>query len=136
MFRRILIANRGEIAVRIARTCHDLGIGVVAVYSDVDARARHVAVADEAVPLPGVSPVETYLNVGAIVGAARRSGAEAIHPGYGFLSERADFARAVAEAGLTWIGPPPEALLASGDKVQARRLAQSVNVSPVPGTLE
>src|SRR5439155_3062633 len=83
-----------------------------------------------------VSPVETYLNVGAIVGAARRSGAEAIHPGYGFLSERADFARAVAEAGLTWIGPPPEALLASGDKVQARRLAGSVGVAPVPGTLE
>jgi acetyl-CoA/propionyl-CoA carboxylase biotin carboxyl carrier protein len=136
MFRRVLIANRGEIAVRVARTCHDLGIDVVAVYSDVDARARHVAVADEAVPLPGVSPAETYLNVGAIVGAARHAGAEAIHPGYGFLSERADFARAVAESGLTWIGPPPEALLASGDKVQARRLAQSAGVAPVPGTLE
>jgi acetyl-CoA/propionyl-CoA/long-chain acyl-CoA carboxylase, biotin carboxylase, biotin carboxyl carrier protein len=136
MFRRILIANRGEIAVRIARTSKDLGIEVVAVYSDVDARARHVAVADEAVPLPGVSPVETYLNVGAIVGAARRAGAEAIHPGYGFLSERADFARAVQGAGLAWIGPPPEALLASGDKVQARRLAESAGVAPVPGTLE
>jgi acetyl-CoA/propionyl-CoA carboxylase, biotin carboxylase, biotin carboxyl carrier protein len=136
MFRRVLIANRGEIAVRIARTCHDLGIGVVAVYSDVDARARHVAVADDAVPLPGVSPVDTYLNVGAIVGAARRAGAEAIHPGYGFLSERADFARAVGEAGLTWIGPPPDALLASGDKVEARRRAESAGVAPVPGTLE
>jgi acetyl-CoA/propionyl-CoA carboxylase, biotin carboxylase, biotin carboxyl carrier protein len=135
MFRRILIANRGEIAVRIARTCHDMGIEVVAVYSDVDARARHVAAADEAVPLPGVSPVETYLNVGAIVGAARRAGAEAIHPGYGFLSERADFARAVQESGLAWIGPPPEALLASGDKVRARRLAESAGVAPVPGTL-
>jgi acetyl-CoA/propionyl-CoA carboxylase biotin carboxyl carrier protein len=136
MFQRILIANRGEIAVRIARTCHDLGVEVVAVYSDVDARARHVAVADEAVPLPGVSPVETYLNVGAIVGAARRAGAEAIHPGYGFLSERADFARAVQESGLAWIGPPPEALLASGDKVQARKLAESAGVAPVPGTME
>jgi acetyl-CoA/propionyl-CoA carboxylase biotin carboxyl carrier protein len=136
MFSKVLIANRGEIAVRIARTCHDLGIGVVAVYSDVDARARHVAVAEEAVHLPGVSPVETYLNVGAIVGAARQSGAEAIHPGYGFLSERADFARAVSEAGLVWIGPSPEALLASGDKVRARRLARSAGVSPVPGTLE
>jgi acetyl-CoA/propionyl-CoA/long-chain acyl-CoA carboxylase, biotin carboxylase, biotin carboxyl carrier protein len=136
MFKKILIANRGEIAVRVARTCHDLGVEVVAVYSDVDARARHVAVADEAIPLPGVSPVETYLNVGAIIGAAHRTGAEAIHPGYGFLSERADFARAVGEAGLTWVGPPPEALLASGDKVQARRLAESVGVAPVPGTME
>jgi acetyl-CoA/propionyl-CoA carboxylase biotin carboxyl carrier protein len=136
MFRRVLVANRGEIAVRVARTCHDLGIEVVAVHSDVDATARHVAAADRAVHLPGVSPVETYLNVGAIVGAAVQTGAEAVHPGYGFLSERADFARAVSEAGLTWIGPPPEALLASGDKVRARRLAESVGVTPVPGTLE
>src|ERR687892_2346159 len=125
MFSKVLIANRGEIAVRIARTCHDLGLEVIAVHSDVDSSARHVAVADHAIHLPGVSPVETYLNVGAIVGAARAAGAEALHPGYGFLSERADAAKAVADAGMVWVGPPPEALEASGDKLQARKLAES-----------
>ncbi len=136
MFSKVLIANRGEIAVRIARTCHDLGMDVIAIHSDVDSSARHVAVADHAIHLPGVSPVETYLNVGAIVGAARKAGAEAVHPGYGFLSERADVAKAVADAGMVWIGPPPEALEASGDKLQARKLAESAGVAAVPGTLE
>ena len=136
MFRRILIANRGEIAVRIARTCHDLGVEVVAVHSDVDARALHVATADRAVHLPGVAPAETYLNVEAVLGAARATGAEAIHPGYGFLSERADVAEAVGGAGLVWIGPPPEATRAAGDKVRARRLAAEAGVEPVPGTMD
>ena len=136
MFRKVLIANRGEIAVRVARTCRDLGVAVVAVHSDVDAGARHVALADESVNLPGVAAANTYLNVGAIVRAALDTGAEAVHPGYGFLSERADAAEALAAAGLVWIGPPPEALAAAGDKVRARRLAESAGVSPVPGTLD
>jgi acetyl-CoA/propionyl-CoA/long-chain acyl-CoA carboxylase, biotin carboxylase, biotin carboxyl carrier protein len=136
MFKRILVANRGEIAVRVARTCRDLGVEVVAVHSDVDASARHVRMADDAVRLPGVAPTDTYLNVEAIVAAARQSGAEAIHPGYGFLSERADAAEAVIAADLVWVGPPPDAIRAAGDKVRARRLADSVGVPPVPGTLE
>jgi acetyl-CoA/propionyl-CoA carboxylase biotin carboxyl carrier protein len=136
MFDRILIANRGEIAVRIARTCHRLGIEVVAVHSDVDSAARHVAAADIAIHLPGVIPADTYLNLPAIVEAGRRTRAQAIHPGYGFLSERAEAAEGVAAAGLTWIGPPPAVIMAAGDKIQARRLAQSVGVDPVPGTLD
>jgi acetyl-CoA/propionyl-CoA carboxylase biotin carboxyl carrier protein len=136
MFSKILIANRGEIAVRVTRTCRELGVTVVAVHSEVDAGARFVALADEAVPLRGVAPAETYLNVGAILEAAVRSGAEAIHPGYGFLSESADAAQAVIAARLVWIGPPPEAIRASGDKLRARRLAQEADVEPVPGTLE
>ncbi len=136
MFAKILIANRGEIAVRIARTCRELGIGAVAVHSDVDANARHVRVADEAVHLPGVAPNETYLKVEAVLEAAISTGAEAIHPGYGFLSENADFADAVAAAGLVWVGPPGDAIRAVGDKVSARRIAQGANVPLVPGTLE
>jgi acetyl-CoA/propionyl-CoA carboxylase biotin carboxyl carrier protein len=136
MFSKVLIANRGEIAVRVARTCRELGIGIVAVYSDPDARARHVALADEAVHLPGVAPAETYLNIPAVVDAARRTGAQAIHPGYGFLSERAEAAEAVIDAGLVWIGPSPGALRVAGDKVQARRVAESAGVAPVPGTTE
>jgi acetyl-CoA/propionyl-CoA carboxylase, biotin carboxylase, biotin carboxyl carrier protein len=136
MFERVLVANRSEIAVRVARTCHDLGVEVVAVHSDLDARGRHVALADQAVRLPGVTPAETYLNIPAIVAAARESGAEAVHPGYGFLSERAEAAQAVIDAGLVWIGPPPDALRAAGDKVRARQLADRVGVAPVPGTLE
>src|SRR6058998_2501050 len=135
MFARILVANRGEIAVRVARTCRELGVATVAVFSDVDAEARHVALMDESVHLPGTAPAETYLHLAAIVEAARSTGAEAVHPGYGFLSERADAAEAVQEAGLVWIGPPPEAIRAAGDKVEARRLARSVGVSVVPGTL-
>ncbi len=136
MFDRLLIANRGEIAVRVARTCRELGVATVAVHSDVDADARHVKAADQAVHLAGVRAVDTYLNLDAIVEAARRTGAEAIHPGYGFLSERADAAQAVLDAGLVWIGPPPEATLAVGDKVSARRLATAAGVPVVPGTLD
>jgi acetyl-CoA/propionyl-CoA carboxylase biotin carboxyl carrier protein len=136
MFDRILIANRGEIAVRVARTCRERGVGSVAVFSDVDAKARHVRVCDTGVHLPGVTPVDTYLNQASIIAAAKESGAQAIHPGYGFLAENADFAEAVIEAGLVWIGPPPEATRAVGDKIQARRLAESAGVPIVPGTLE
>ena len=135
MFRKVLIANRGEIAVRIARTCRELGVGVVAVFSDADTKSRHVALADEAIHLPGVAPSETYLKVEAIIRAALDSGAEAIHPGYGFLSERADVAEQVADVGVVWVGPPAEAARAAGNKIQARRLAESVGVAPVPGTL-
>src|SRR5688500_12353000 len=136
MFSRILVANRGEIAVRIARTCRERGVSYVAVHSDVDAKARHVSVADEAVHLPGVAPADTYLNFDAVLDAARRTGAEAIHPGYGFLSENADFAEAVTAAGLVWIGPPPDATRAVGDKIQARRIAESAGVPIVPGTTQ
>ena len=136
MFSKILIANRGEIAVRVVRTCRELGVATVAVHSDVDARARHVALADEAVHLPGVAPAETYLNVEAILEAAGARGAEAIHPGYGFLSERAAAAEAVNAAGLVWVGPPPQAIRAVGDKLEARRLAESAGVASVPGTLQ
>ncbi len=133
MFRRVLIANRGEIAVRIARTCRELGVDAVAIHSDVDARARHVAIATNAVHLPGVAPVDTYLNVDAILEAARSTGAEAIHPGYGFLSESAEFADAVLGEGLVWVGPPPDAIRALGDKISARRLAEQAGVPVVPG---
>ncbi|MFL5796394.1 MAG: acetyl/propionyl/methylcrotonyl-CoA carboxylase subunit alpha [Actinomycetota bacterium] len=136
MFDKILIANRGEIAVRVARTCRELGVATVAVHSDVDAEARHVAAADGAVHLPGVSAVETYLNLDALIAAAKQTGAEAVHPGYGFFSERADAAEAFLDAGLVWIGPPPEATRAVGDKVSARRLAKEAGVSVVPGTLQ
>ena len=136
MFSKILIANRGEIAVRISRTCRELGVAAVAVHSDVDAEARHVRVADEAVSLPGVAPTDTYLNFEAVLDAARSTGAEAIHPGYGFLSENADFAEAVRDAGLVWIGPPPEAIRAVGDKVSARNIARAAGVPLVPGTME
>jgi acetyl-CoA/propionyl-CoA carboxylase, biotin carboxylase, biotin carboxyl carrier protein len=136
MFDRILIANRGEIAVRIMRTCTELDVATVAVYSDVDAGARHRRAATDAVHLPGISPTDTYLNAGAVIDAARSSGAQAVHPGYGFLSENADFAEAVAEAGLVWIGPPPDATRAIGDKVRARNIAVSAGVPVVPGLLE
>ncbi|MDQ3956992.1 MAG: ATP-grasp domain-containing protein [Actinomycetota bacterium] len=133
MFGRVLVANRGEIAVRIARTCRELGVEPVAVHSDVDASARHVQVAAEAVHLPGVAPVDTYLNVDAILDAARRTGAEAVHPGYGFLSESAAFAEAVVDAGSVWVGPPASAIRAIGDKISARRLAEKAGVPVVPG---
>ena len=136
MFARVLIANRAEIAVRVARTCRELGVGVVAVYSDADSRSRHRDAADEAVHLPGVAPADTYGNVAAIVDAARLTAADAVHPGYGFLAESPDLANAVVEAGLAWVGPPPEALSAVGDKVVARRMARRAGIAVVPGTLE
>ncbi|HXJ64292.1 MAG TPA: biotin carboxylase N-terminal domain-containing protein, partial [Actinomycetota bacterium] len=136
MFGKVLIANRGEIAVRVARTCRELDVATVAVYSDVDASSRHVAACDEGVHLAGVSSTETYLNLDAVIAAARSTGAEAVHPGYGFFSERADAAEAFLDADLVWIGPPPAATRAVGDKVSARRLATDAGVPVVPGTLD
>ncbi len=132
-FRRILVANRGEIAIRIIRACRELGIESVAVHSDVDADAMHTQMADVAVEIGPRRASESYLNIGALVEAARASGAEAVHPGYGFLSENAAFARAVIAAGLTWIGPAPEAQEALGNKLAARRAAAVVDVPIVPG---
>jgi acetyl/propionyl-CoA carboxylase alpha subunit len=135
-FRRVLVANRGEIALRIIRACHELGMEAVAVYSDADAGAAHVRAADAAVRLGPPAPAESYLRGDAIVDAARSTGAEAVHPGYGFLSEREAFARAVEVAGLAWVGPPPGVIATLGDKLAARRTARDAGVPHVPGTLE
>ncbi|QRP60295.1 acetyl/propionyl/methylcrotonyl-CoA carboxylase subunit alpha [Corynebacterium minutissimum] len=134
MISAVLIANRGEIAVRIARTARDLGIRSIAIYSEADAGALHTQVADEAYALPGNTAADTYMNVPALLDIAVRAGADAIHPGYGFLSENADFARTVAEAGLTWIGPSPESIELLGDKIAARRVAEEVGAPLAPGT--
>ncbi|MCY4728360.1 ATP-grasp domain-containing protein [Nocardioides sp. STR2] len=128
MIQRLLVANRGEIARRVFATCRRLGIETVAVHSDADAGLPFVAEADRAVRLPGNAPADTYLRIDLILDAARTSGADAIHPGYGFLSENADFARAVIDAGLTWVGPPPEAIEAMGDKVRAKEIAEKAGV--------
>jgi acetyl-CoA carboxylase, biotin carboxylase subunit len=136
MFTKVLIANRGEIALRIIRACRELGVSSVAVYSDADARAPHVREADEAVHIGAPPSGESYLRGERIIDAALRLGAEAIHPGYGFLSEREWFARAVREAGLVFIGPPAEAIAALGSKTAARSLAVAANVPVVPGTIE
>ncbi len=136
MFRKILIANRGEIALRVMRTCRELGIATVAVYSDADAGAPHVREADEAVAIGPAPSAESYLKGDRIVRAAQETGAEAIHPGYGFLSEREWFARLVRESGIVWIGPPPEAIAAMGSKTEARRLAIAAGVPVVPGTTD
>jgi acetyl-CoA/propionyl-CoA carboxylase biotin carboxyl carrier protein len=132
--RKVLIANRGEIAVRIARACDDAQLGSVAVYADVDADAVHVSTADEAYALGGNSPADTYLNIPKLLAAAAQSGADAIHPGYGFLSENADFAQAVLDAGLTWIGPTPEAILLLGNKITARATAVRAGAPLVAGS--
>ncbi|MBD8059764.1 ATP-grasp domain-containing protein [Cellulomonas sp. JH27-2] len=131
---KVLIANRGEIAVRIARACRDARIGSVAVYADQDREALHVRLADEAFALDGARAADTYLDVAKLLDVAKRAGADAVHPGYGFLSENAGFAQAVIDAGLTWIGPPPAAIDALGDKVSARHIAQRAGAPLVAGT--
>ncbi|MDT4891887.1 MAG: propionyl-CoA carboxylase alpha chain [Pseudonocardiales bacterium] len=132
MITSVLVANRGEIARRVFRTCRDRGLGTVAVFSDADAEAPHVRAADAAVRLPGNAPGETYLRAELIVDAARRAGADAVHPGYGFLSENAAFARAVIDAGLCWIGPPPEAIDAMGSKIESKRMMSAAGVPVLP----
>ncbi|MDS7594987.1 acetyl/propionyl/methylcrotonyl-CoA carboxylase subunit alpha [Agrobacterium tumefaciens] len=132
--KKVLIANRGEIAVRIIRACRDYGIQSVAVYADPDQDALFVRLADEAYALEGVRPAETYLDISKLIAIAKRAGADAVHPGYGFLSERAEFAQAVLDAGLIWIGPDPDVIKVLGDKVEARRIATSVGAPLVAGS--
>ncbi len=136
MFEKVLIANRGEIAIRVARTLKEMGIASVAVYSEIDREAPHVREADEAFLIGPAVPAESYLNIPKIIETAKEAGAEGIHPGYGFLAENADMARACSEAGITWIGPPPEAIEAMGSKTRAREIMQEAGVPIVPGATE
>src|SRR4029450_3386782 len=135
MFKKILIANRGEIACRVIRTAKRMGIKTVAVYSDADARAPHVRLADESGRLGPAPATESYLKAELIIDACKATGAEAVHPGYGFLSERTTFAKALEKAGIAFIGPPPKAIAAMGDKIESKKLAQKAGVNVVPGYL-
>src|SRR6059058_2796445 len=135
-FQKVLIANRGEIAVRIVRACHELGLSSVAVYSDADKEALHVRMADEAYHIGPAPSAQSYLSGKKIIDVALQSNADAIHPGYGFLSENAQFVRDVIGAGITFIGPPPEAMEAMGGKISARKIAIAAGVPVVPGTTE